>query len=344
MSSMTFKILRRLIVVIAMFQTDMLISFAIIGCKMSLNSIGSFFQMGSNLSKRNGSIFLGFILTTYCCILSAQHNKDKVYQRLCLKAGADVDCHCQNGLYVNPWVGTCATKNANAKSFDRSSENSNTTQFIPVAEEQVNYVDKKLGIVFKPGDSFSVGSDWGDEIKEILFGRKVTERQRDESSYQEHPVGQLVDLMVNNASDFKRMAQGIANPCREYSKGEVMLAISCIVNSALATFKRFQWPDGYSFCRTHATLFRAAFEFLAIPRSKVIDIDGSTENAPHVVSKFLVTSQSGMVFSYVIDVGNYPSTIFPSNEASINWHRHHQEDEAFPSFSWNEPNFHFQNK
>lgn len=254
------------------------------------------------------------------------------YNKLCIKAGADLDCRCPSGIHVNPFSYTCEDL-AKLPTFFKKNEAPSPS---PPLKEELNF-KSNLGAVVKGAFDFQIGPRWSAEIREQLFGGKAFNKTYTDD-YEEL-------LTVNNPQDFKIMASIIGEACKNYYKDQdVMSAISCVVHSVNLTFKTFKRPEYYTFCRAHATAFMAAFMELNLPHSRVIEAEGSTNSEPngHLVSRFFLTSKSGQVYSYIIDVGNYPTKLFPANDNTEKWHQtHNGERQRFPDFSFEDTNYSF---
>jgi hypothetical protein len=207
------------------------------------------------------------------------------------------------------------------------------------AEENPKYIDgEKIKLV--DGGNFLIGSHWSDSTKSELIGGSVTKKDRILSYVvDEIPLFSWMRYPINNAANFKKMGKIIAKYCKDKFPENVMSAISCVANSVKTTLAVSGWPSSSTFCRAHATAFRASFESLEIPRSFVKDMEGSTTEGGHVVSSFILTSTNGQIFSYVIDAGNLPSKVFPNTDATAEWHK---KNKGNPKFSFTEqPQYQF---
>jgi hypothetical protein len=201
-----------------------------------------------------------------------------------------------------------------------------------------------VNVVFAPAKKFSMDQEWSDKARSDLvptYG--MFEPARVEFSDKVLQVSAKTPLVswlwyvVNYAGNFKKMGELIANHCKnEYNLP--MEAISCVAESVNATLKQTGWPNNFTFCRSHATAFRAAFTALNIPKSFEFDEDASTSEGGHAVSRFILTSKTGQTYSYVIDVGHYPSRLYPNTPITANWYKQHSED---PQFSFEQPTYRF---
>lgn len=80
--------------------------------------------------------------------------------------------------------------------------------------------------------------------------------------------------------------------------------------------------DYRTFCALAANLFFKAFNSLNVKGSRAGFVEASWRfpHGLHVVNSVFITSTSGVVFSYVMDVGSLPGILFPLSEPTIKWH------------------------
>ncbi|MBL7542622.1 MAG: hypothetical protein JNL11_02345 [Bdellovibrionaceae bacterium] len=80
--------------------------------------------------------------------------------------------------------------------------------------------------------------------------------------------------------------------------------------------------DYRTFCAIAANLFFKAFNSLEIRGARAGFIEGSWmfPRSLHVVSSVFISSSEGLVYSYVMDVGNLPGVLFPLSVPAIRWH------------------------
>jgi len=198
-----------------------------------------------------------------------------------------------------------------------------------------------VNVVIKPGNSFTIGDLWSAETKAKLIGRgKVTLAEKAGVFLDETPFFSWLTYSLNKEKNFKKMGQEIAANCKKKDGKDVMKLISCVANSVNSTLKQTGWPDDTSFCRSHDTAFRIAFNALQIPRSHVFQIGASTDLAPHAVSHFILTSVNGQAYSYVIDVGNAPKKLFPKTKITELFHKRNLN--TFPEFKFSEQQYRFE--
>lgn len=81
--------------------------------------------------------------------------------------------------------------------------------------------------------------------------------------------------------------------------------------------------DYRTFCAIAANLFFKSFNSLNIKGARAGFMESSwmLPRALHVVSSVFITNSEGIVYSYVIDVGNLPDILFPLSDPAIRWHK-----------------------
>lgn len=132
------------------------------------------------------------------------------------------------------------------------------------------------------------------------------------------PFGPLLSPLMDpfKASDAKM----IANRCKASYK-EYWDQVGCISAGVHQFFKNFKFDGLRSFCRSHAQAFNVVFDELNIKRtlSQHVSASGSS-GEEHVANIVIITNDSGATFSYVIDSGWFPGTLFPQNDLAKRFH------------------------
>ncbi|MDE1976248.1 MAG: hypothetical protein KGI84_03180 [Elusimicrobia bacterium] len=113
----------------------------------------------------------------------------------------------------------------------------------------------------------------------------------------------------------------IADDCKaEFSRPWDRIA--CVSNEINLHFLGATFTGTRSPCRTIAETFDSAFDDLNLPNTWAMHVDasGSAPDEGHVANEILITANTGQVFSYVIDSGWFPGTVFPLNDDALRFH------------------------
>jgi hypothetical protein len=142
------------------------------------------------------------------------------------------------------------------------------------------------------------------------------------------PPFNLLSLMYFKTvgRDSDNVAQQILESCKGKLKTE--LIISCISNGVSIYVKNQPRRtngityDGRTFCAIAANLFAKIFNALNIrgARADFLDASWKLPRSLHVVNTLFLTSPTGEVFGYVIDVGNLPFILFPISDPAVRFH------------------------
>ncbi|MBN8539618.1 MAG: hypothetical protein J0L82_04455 [Deltaproteobacteria bacterium] len=99
--------------------------------------------------------------------------------------------------------------------------------------------------------------------------------------------------------------------------------------------------DFRTFCAVAANLFVKIFNGLNIrgARADFLESSWKLPRSLHVVNSIFLTTPSGIVYSYAIDVGSLPGILFPLSESAVRWHSLTTEKSEFSLEDSPEANF-----
>ncbi len=126
--------------------------------------------------------------------------------------------------------------------------------------------------------------------------------------------------------DSDDVARKILDQCQQYP---VMAdKISCIsyevskYSMAIPANKKGITFDFRTFCAVAANLFVSIFNGLNIEGARADFLESSWKlpSSLHVVNSIFLTTPSGIVYGYAMDVGSLPGILFPLSESAVHWH------------------------
>lgn len=134
------------------------------------------------------------------------------------------------------------------------------------------------------------------------------------------PVGPILEHLFESFP--KEAVEKIASDCSvKYS--QAWDRIGCLSFEINHYLENYDFSGNQSFCKAHAEAFDKIFAKLNLPNTFSQHIGasgGQLSTEAHVNNVILITNETGLVFSYVIDNGNFPGIVFPLNENAIRFH------------------------
>jgi hypothetical protein len=125
----------------------------------------------------------------------------------------------------------------------------------------------------------------------------------------------LYDWTFNDFDD--DIARDLAAGCRAAFPGDSWGQIGCASQAVEMFLEHHTLDEGLrSPCRSHARAFKEVVDQLDLPGVHVsyLAMPG------HVLNRLFVTTPTGQVFQYAIDVGWNEDRVYPHNEAARRWH------------------------
>ncbi len=182
-------------------------------------------------------------------------------------------------------------------------------------KSQKEFTGKRVGLGADP-ELLRVVDPWTLENRVKYYkwpGKPTTENEIVGQLMYESPIP-IVPILAPISDPFPdETAREIAARCKA-SHPNPWESIGCVSHEVHKLFKGFEFKDLRTFCRSHAHAFDVTFKALGIPRALSRKAEaGGPEGYDHVANAIIVTSESGMTYSYVIDSGWFPGQLFPDS-------------------------------
>ena len=138
----------------------------------------------------------------------------------------------------------------------------------------------------------------------------------------ETPFSGAIRLIGKTESMSDSDAGKISKFCKKYDNP--WQRIACAAKNINSYYRVNKFPDYTKFCRAHAQSFLEVFKDLDLPRAKA-ELVGANftkegKSIGHMANRLIVTDINGSTYSYIIDVGWFPGSIFADNSLAQKYH------------------------